>query len=136
MERRQSQGGRFSRGDLLTDSLHESARQKRGIMDRKKRLAELKELFASINESERSLIENLLSEVVYLEEEMEVLRTKPFLNVHPKNPTLVRQSPAAKLYKECSQSYMNAIRILLTTLRKADTNAQDELLRKLEEFSI
>ena len=104
-------------------------------MDRKKRLAELKDLFADIDKKERDLIDNLLSEVVYLEEEMEVLRTKPFLNVHPKNPTLVRQSPAAKLYKDCSHVYGNYIRILLTTLRKTDTTAQDELLKKLEEFA-
>lgn len=104
-------------------------------MERKKRLAELKDLFADIDKKERNLIDNLLSEVVYLEEEMEVLRTKPFLNVHPKNPTLVRQSPAAKLYKDCSHIYGNYIRILLTTLRKTDTSAQDELLKKLEEFT-
>ena len=104
-------------------------------MDRKKRLAELKSLFADVDKNERSLIDNLLAEVVYLEEEMEVLRTKPFLNVHPKNPTLVRQSPAATLYKDCSHVYGNYIRILLTTLRKTDTTAQDELLKKLEEFA-
>lgn len=101
----------------------------------KKRLAELKNLFADIDKKERDLIDNLLFEVVYLEEEMEILRTKPFLNVHPKNPTLVRQSPAAKLYKDCSHIYGNYIRILLATLRKTDTSAQDELLKKLEEFA-
>lgn len=104
-------------------------------MDRKNRLAKLKSLFVGIDEKERSLIDNLLLEVVYLEEEMEFLRTKPFLNVHPKNPTLVRQSPAAKLYKDCSHIYGNYIRILLATLRKTDTSAQDELLKKLEEFT-
>ena len=104
-------------------------------MERKQRLAELQNLFADIDKKERSLVDNLISEAVYLEEEMEALRTKPFLNVHPKNPTLVRQSPAAKLYKDCSHIYGNYIRILLSTLRKTDTNAQNELLKKLEEFA-
>ena len=104
-------------------------------MERKQRLAELQSLFADIDKKERSLVDNLITEAVYLEEEMEALRTKPFLNVHPKNPTLVRQSPAAKLYKDCSHIYGNYIRILLSTLRKTDTNAQDELLKKLEEFT-
>lgn len=104
-------------------------------MERKQRLAELQSLFADIDKKERSLVDNLIAEAVYLEEEMEALRTKPFLNVHPKNPTLVRQSPAAKLYKDCSHVYGNYIRILLSTLRKTDTNAQDELLKKLEEFA-
>ena len=104
-------------------------------MERKQRLAELQSLFADIDKKERSLVDNLIAEAVYLEEEMEALRTKPFLNVHPKNPTLVRQSPAAKLYKDCSHIYGNYIRILLSTLRKTDTNAQNELLKKLEEFA-
>ena len=104
-------------------------------MERKQRLAELQSLFADIDKKERSLVDNLIAEAVYLEEEMEALRTRPFLNVHPKNPKLVRQSPAAKLYKDCSHVYGNYIRILLTTLRKTDTTAQDELLKKLEEFA-
>ena len=45
-------------------------------------------------------------------------------------------SPAAKLYKECMQSYMNAIRILLNTLRKVESSAADELLERLKEFSL
>lgn len=104
-------------------------------MEDKKRLEELRGLLASIDESERAVLDRLLSEMVFLEEEMQTLKTKPFLAVHPKNPALVRSTPAAKLYKECSQSYMNAVRIILNTLRKNDTSAQDELLKKLEEFA-
>ena len=108
---------------------------KREVVDRKKRIAELEALFDGADDRERKLVENLIVEAVFLEEEMEVLKTKPFLNVHPKNPTLVRTSPAAKLYKECCSNYANITRILLNVLRKTDTSAQDELLKKLEEFT-
>lgn len=47
----------------------------------------------------------------------------------------MKSTPAAKQYKECSQSYMNAVRILLNTLRKTQTDAADELLKRLEEFA-
>lgn len=104
-------------------------------MEEKKRLEELRGLLASVDESERAVLDRLLSEMVFLEDEMQALKTKPFLAVHPRNPALVRSTPAAKLYKECSQSYMNAVRIILNTLRKSDTSAQDELLKKLEEFT-
>lgn len=99
------------------------------------RFEELKDLFADVEENEKKLVLRLLAEVVYLEERMEELKKLPFLHIHPKNPALQKLTPAAKLYKECSQSYMNAIRILLSILRKVETSAQDELLKRLEEFS-
>ena len=45
-------------------------------------------------------------------------------------------TPAAKQYKETMQSYMNAIRILCGLLAKTEPSAQDELLKRLEEFSL
>ena len=99
------------------------------------RLSELKELFRDVEDDEQKLVENLLVEVVFLEDQMTELKKMPFISVHPKNPALQKTTPAAKLYKECSQSYMNAVRILLSILRKVETSAQDELLRRLEEFS-
>ena len=104
-------------------------------MDTQKRLAELNELFIDVEENEKKLVDKLLGEVVFLEEQMTELKAMPFINVHPKNPALMKTTPAAKLYKECSQSYMNAVRILLSILRKVEASAQDELLRRLEEFS-
>ena len=104
-------------------------------MEKEKRLSELKELFRDVEDNEKQLIDKLLNEVVFLEEQMTDLKEMPFINVHPKNPVLQKVTPAAKLYKECSQSYMNAVRILLSILRKVESSAQDELLKKLEEFS-
>jgi hypothetical protein len=66
---------------------------------------------------------------------MATLKKLEFIKVHPTNPALQKTTPAAKLYKECSQSYMNAIRILVGILHKTDSSAQDELLKRLEEFS-
>ena len=99
------------------------------------RKSTLKEIFADIDPGERELIDNLVDEVVYLEERMTQLKAMPFIAVHPRNPAIQRTTAAARQYKECSQSYMNAIRILLSILNKAETTAQDELLKKLEEFS-
>lgn len=95
----------------------------------------LNEIFKDIDENERKLIEPLLDEVIFLEVQMMDLKQLPFISVHPKNPALQKKTEAAKLYKECSQSYMNAIRILVGVLHKVDSSAQDELLKRLEEFS-
>lgn len=99
------------------------------------RKEELDDIFKDIEENEKKLIDPLLQEVIFLEEQMMELKKMPFISVHPKNPSLQRKTEAAKLYKECSQSYMNAIRILCSILSKVESSAQDELLRKLSEFA-
>ena len=99
------------------------------------RREELDEIFRDVDEDEKKLVDNLIGEVVFLEEQMERLKTLPFISVHPKNPALQKTTSAAKQYKECSQSYMNATRILLNVLRKVESSAQDELLKRLEEFA-
>lgn len=100
------------------------------------RRSQIEAVFADVSENEKQLIDKLIDEVVFLESRMLELRKMPFISVHPNNPALQRTTAAAKQYKECSQSYMNAIRILLSVLAKVDSEGQAELLRKLEEFSL
>lgn len=99
------------------------------------RRTELFKIFEGIDEHERELITPLVEEVAFLEAQMTELRKLPFIRVHPRDPSLMKSTPAAKQYKECSQSYMNAVRILLGVLNKAEVSAQDELLKRLEEFA-
>ena len=99
-----------------------------------KREKTLQDIFKDVDENEQKLISPLLEEVVYLEEQMKYLRTLPQIQIHPKNNALQKKTEAAKLYKEYSQSYMNAIRILIGVLHKVDSSAQDELLKRLAEF--
>ena len=100
-------------------------------MERRKELAKI---FESVDEGERQLVDRLLDEVVFLESKMNELKALPFVAVHPANPAKQKTTAAAKLYKECSQSYMNAIRILAGVLRKVDASAEDELMKRLDEF--
>ena len=97
------------------------------------RRQELDILFKDVEE--KQLINPLLDEIIDLENRMSYLKTLPFIKVHPQNPELQKTTSAAKLYKECSQSYMNAIRILVNILRKVDEAERDSLVKKLEEFS-
>ncbi len=99
------------------------------------RREELDEIFRDVDEDEKKLVNHLIGEVVFLEEQMTQLKTLPFISVHPKNPALQKTTSAAKQYKECSQSYMNATRILLNVLRKVESSEQDALLKRLEEFA-
>lgn len=99
-----------------------------------KREETLKEIFKDVDENEQKLINPLLEEVIYLEEQMKYLRSLPQIKIHPTNNAIQKKTEAAKLYKEYSQSYMNAIRILIGVLHKVDSSAQDELLKRLAEF--
>ena len=78
----------------------------------------------------------LCEDLAFLEERLAELRRLPHLRIDPKNPERQKATPAAKLYKECSQSYMNGIRILTGILKKADVSAEDNLMRQLEEFMV
>lgn len=93
-------------------------------------------IFRAVDEDERGLVDRLINECVWYEEQMLALRKYPFIAVHPKRPELQRVTAAARLYKEYATSYMNAIRILLNVLRKVEASAQDDLLKRLEEFSL
>lgn len=103
-------------------------------MEKDARKKELFEIFDVLPESDRCLLERLIDEVVYLEERMDDLRKMPQISVNPKNPFQQKVTAAARQYKECSASYMNAVRILLSALHKTDESAEDELFSKLREF--
>lgn len=100
-----------------------------------KRAEELKEIFRDVEETEKALVGRLIEEAAFLEEQMAELKKLPFIRTKPGEPALQKTTPAAKLYKECSQSYANIIRILLNVIRKTESDAENELLRKLEEFT-
>jgi hypothetical protein len=93
-------------------------------------------IFADVDSGEKALIDNLLDEVCFLEDRMTELKKLPFVSVHPHRPELQKSTAAAKQYKECSQSYMNAIRILVSVLKQSESDAQNELLKKLEDFAL
>lgn len=98
------------------------------------RIEELKKIIDDVDSNVKILIYPLLEEIVFLEEQMNDLKKMPFIRVNPNNNTLQKPTTASKQYKECSQSYMNAIRILCGLLTKQDNSAENELFKKLEEF--
>ena len=80
------------------------------------RREELNNIFKDIDENKKKLINPLLDNIAFLEERMEELKKFPFIQIHPKDSTRQRATTAAKLYKEHSQSYMNAIRMLYSMI--------------------
>lgn len=69
------------------------------------------ELLKIIGDDNKTLI-RLVDEVVFLEKQLDYLRTLPQINVNPNNPAQQKATPAAKQYKEFLQQYTNCIKIL------------------------
>lgn len=105
-------------------------------MNAEERRAEYDKMFEAVEPNERRLVDRLIGECVWLEEQMAELKPLPFIRVNPKDPSLQKMTPAARLYKEFATSYMNGLRVLLNTLRKVEIAAQDELMKRLEEFEL
>lgn len=86
-------------------------------MDRRK---QLDEIFKDIDPNERTLVDNLIDDVVFMEHQMNELKKLPFIRVHPSDPSKQEATKASKQYKDLSQSYMNAIKILCSLLSKEE----------------
>lgn len=100
------------------------------------RRKELDEVFRGVSDEMKQLVDPLLDEVVFLEQRMSELKKLPAVVYNPKNPAQQKATPAAKQYKECSQSYMNAIRILAGILKLSEPTAAEDLMKCLEEFEM
>ena len=71
----------------------------------------------------------LIDDMMYLEEELDYLRTLPKLKVHPKDKTKQKPTPAARLYREALANYTNIIRLLLRA-KGIDENDETSPLRE------
>lgn len=97
-------------------------------MDRKQQLFE----YVGKDENLLPVIDNVL----YLEDVLKDLQTKPKIKYHPTDPTKQKLLPAAKLYKEYMQQYLNCIKILLRAAGKDGTDEESplrEYFRSLQE---
>ena len=85
------------------------------------RKSELQKLCSSLDDAAKTTTAPLIEEIVYLENELENLRSLPKISVNPNNPAQQKATPAAKLYKEFLQQYNNCIKIMLGALGKIET---------------
>lgn len=98
------------------------------------RLEQLQEIFSSIDDDKKRVIEPLLSDVVYMEERLVELKKLPHIRVDKKNPQRQEATPAFRQWKDMQQQYLNALKVLMTALYRVESDAADELMKKLSEF--
>ena len=74
-------------------------------------------------------------DIVFIEDQLAVLKKYPFIKVNSKDPTQQKPTPAAKQYKELLQQYNNCIKIflgVLSTVEKAETSPLREYLNRMK----
>ena len=103
-------------------------------MQKNERKQELQRIIESVDEEKKLVVDRLIDEMIFLEDQMTELKKHPFLSVHPFNPAASKQTAAAIQYKRWHESYANDVRILISLLKTVDSTAEDELLKRLEEF--
>lgn len=96
------------------------------------RREKLDEIFKDVETNKKELINPLLDDIAFLEERMEELKKMPFIRIHPKDPTKQKVTKAAKQYKEHSQSYMNAIRMVYSMINGHEIE-EDPVQKFLEQ---
>ena len=75
----------------------------------------------------------LVTEMVYLEEQLDELRYLPKIKVHPDDSSKQKATPAAKLYKEYLQQYTNIVRILMKATGADEAEEESPLRRWVNE---
>lgn len=73
-------------------------------MDRREQLRAL------VDSDSLELVTEIIDKIVFLEGKMEELQQLPFIRVHPDDASKQRPTPAAKMYKEFLQQYINCVK--------------------------
>lgn len=98
------------------------------------RLTQLFEISAKLDPDKRTAVEPLLTDIVFMESRLAELRKLPHIRIHPRNPERQQITAAGKQYKETMQSYLNALKVIITAINRQESDAAAELLDKLKEF--
>lgn len=98
------------------------------------RRQELFDCLDGIGEKERKVAERLVDEIVFQEGLLYELRNESMVKRHPKNPALMKPSPAYKMYRETAQLYVLNVKALMSIANKNKTKEKSPLAKYLELF--
>lgn len=91
------------------------------MTDRRSELANL------IPEDSSELVTEVIDQIIFLEGKLSELKLLPFISVNPNNPAQQRNTPAAKMYKEFLQQYINCIKVLESIIYRDKRLEGDEV---------
>lgn len=98
------------------------------------RTDELHKIFEGVDEGKRAIVNNLIDEAVYLENQLTELKKYPFIKFHPQNPNLQKITAAGKQYREFLQTYTNIIDKLCRVYSNEETEESSPLREYFERI--
>lgn len=90
---------------------------------------DLLKIFEGMDKNVLTIVEPMVGELVFIEEQLVELRSKPFIKYHPNDESLQKQTPAGKLYKDLLAQQKDIVRILCSQLHKTGAEDSDSPLR-------
>lgn len=93
------------------------------------RKEELLKIFKELDGNVLTIVEPMIGELVFIEEQLAELRTKPFIKYHPQDPSTQKQTPAGRLYKDLLAQEKDIVRILCSQLHKTGSEDGESPLR-------
>ena len=100
----------------------------------KNRKEELIKLFEGTDEA-KEVVYPLIDEVIFLEEQLDYLKTLPFIRVNPDNPSLQKPTTASKQYKDYLQQYNNCLKTLISAIRKGASEEESPLREFFRKYN-
>ena len=79
------------------------------------------------------LIDPLIDQLVFLEGKLNYLKTLPFIIVKADDETKQKVTPAYKQYKDLSQSYLNALKVVNGALGIESETVESPLRQYMEQ---
>lgn len=80
---------------------------------------ELLKIFEDLDENVLMIVSPMIDELIFIEDQLAELRTKPFIKYHPTIPTKQKATDASKLYKNLLAQQKDIVRILCSQLHKS-----------------
>lgn len=91
---------------------------------------ELLQIFQELDKDVLTIVTSLIDDLVFIEGQLDELRKQPFIKYHPKDPSIQKQTPAGKLYKDLLAQQKDIVRILCSQLHKGGKGESESPLRQ------
>ncbi|MBR5835589.1 MAG: hypothetical protein IKY66_05430 [Bacteroidales bacterium] len=89
---------------------------------------DLLKIYKELDKNILTIVEPMIGELVFIEDQLAELKTKPFIRYHPTDPSVQKQTPAGRLYRDLLAQQKDIVRILCSQLHKSGDGEGDSPL--------
>ncbi len=97
-------------------------------------MQEILKLIDNVDDDLKPLVRSMINEYIYIHGKLDMLKTLPSIEVHPKDPKKQRQTAAGKQYREYLQQKTNIFKALCALLGKKGAEEESPLRAYLKSI--